>query len=621
METTPLFQRPRSGLTTILVIALILSILFVYLNPREQQSSEIPISSFIEEVKKGEVTSVKVKNNRLDIVLKDSKKVYAIKESGQTITEILEGVPQDLVSKVKIQIADTESSGFWMNLLISVVPFLLIVGFFLFMFRQAQMTNNQALAFGKSRARMFDKENKKTTFADVAGAEEAKTELIEIVDFLKNPAKYQAMGAKIPKGVLLIGAPGTGKTLLARAVAGEANVPFFNISGSEFVEMFVGVGASRVRDLFRKAKRNSPCIVFIDEIDAVGRQRGAGLGGGHDEREQTLNQILTEMDGFETDEKVIVMSATNRPDVLDPALLRPGRFDRRVVVDQPDIKDREAILKVHAKGKSLARDVDLGKIAKQTSGFVGADLENLMNEAAILAARYNKKKVGMKEIERSIEKVLMGPERKSKVMSKKEKEITAYHEIGHALVAHMMPLCDPVHKVSIISRGMSLGVTWFMPEEDKHLYAKSKFESELASLLGGYVAEEITFGREHITTGASNDLEKATEIARKMVTLYGMSELGPVIYGDHHREIFLGRDFGHIKNYSEEISAKIDAEIRRIIAEAYDKAREILTKWKKKLTEIALVLLEKETLTREEFIVFFQGEKSLQPVVVELRKQ
>lgn len=620
METTPLFQRPRSGITTLLIIALILSILFVYLNPREKQSSEIPLSSFIESVKKGEVTSVKVKDNRLDIVLKDSKKVYAIKESGQTMSEILEAVPQEVVSKVKIQIEDTQSSGFWMNLLISVVPFLLIVGFFLFMFRQAQMTNNQALSFGKSRARMFDKENKKTTFADVAGAEEAKTELIEVVDFLKNPAKYQTMGAKIPKGVLLIGAPGTGKTLLARAVAGEANVPFFNISGSEFVEMFVGVGASRVRDLFRKAKRNSPCIVFIDEIDAVGRQRGAGLGGGHDEREQTLNQILTEMDGFETDANVIVTAATNRPDVLDPALLRPGRFDRRVVVDQPDIKDREAILKVHAKGKPLARDVDLGKIAKQTSGFVGADLENLMNEAAILTARHNKKKVGMKEIERSIEKVLMGPERKSKVMSKKEKEITAYHEVGHALVAHMMPFCDPVHKVSIISRGMALGVTWFMPEEDKHLYSKSKFESELASLLGGYVAEEITFGQDHITTGASNDLEKATEIARKMVTLYGMSELGPVIYGDHNREIFLGRDFGHVRNYSEEISAKIDTEIRRIIAQAYDKARDTLNKWKKKLTEIALVLLEKETLTREEFVAFFQAEKSLQPITVESRK-
>lgn len=620
MERAPILQRPRNGLTTLIIIALILSGIFLYLNPQEKESTEVPLSTFIESVKLGEATAVLVKDNRLNITLKDGKQVYAIKESRQSISDILEGVPSDMVSKIKIQVEDTESDAFWMNLLISVVPFLLIVGFFLFMFRQAQGANNQALAFGKSRARLFDKENKKTTFADVAGAEEAKTELVEVVDFLKNPTKYQAMGAKIPKGVLLVGVPGCGKTLLARAVAGEANVPFFNISGSEFVEMFVGVGASRVRDLFRRAKRNAPCIVFIDEIDAVGRQRGAGLGGGHDEREQTLNQILTEMDGFETDTNIIVCAATNRPDVLDPALLRPGRFDRRVVVNQPDIKEREAILKVHSRGKPLARDVDLSKIARQTSGFVGADLENLMNEAAILTARHNKKKVGMKEIERSIEKVLLGPERKSKVMSKKEKEITAFHEVGHALVAHLSPGCDPVHKVSIISRGMALGVTWFMPEEDKHLYSKSKFEAELASLLGGYVAEELTFGHENITTGASNDLEKATDIARKMVTQFGMSELGPVIYGDRNREVFLGRDFGHIRNYSEEISSKIDAEIRRLIARAYDRAKDILTKWRKKMVEIAQVLLDKETLTREDFLDFFKGEKTPQPIPIEIKK-
>lgn len=620
MERAPLLKRPRSGLTTLIILALILSGLFLYLDPRREQSSEIPLSSFIESVKLGEVISVVVKENKLEIILKEGKKAFTIKESGQNISEILEGVPVDTVSKLKIQIEDSASSSFWLNLLISVVPFLLIVGFFLFMFRQAQATNNQALAFGKSRARLFEKEGQKTTFSDVAGAEEAKQELVEVVDFLKNPTKYQSMGAKIPKGVLLIGPPGCGKTLLARAVAGEANVPFFNIAGSEFVEMFVGVGASRVRDLFRRAKRNAPCIVFIDEIDAVGRQRGAGLGGGHDEREQTLNQILTEMDGFETGTNIIVMAATNRPDVLDPALLRPGRFDRRVVVDQPDIKDREAILKVHSNGKPLAREVDLAKIAKQTSGFVGADLENLMNEAAILAARHNKKKIAMKEIEHSIEKVLMGPERKSKVMSKREKEITAYHEIGHALVAHMLPECDPVHKVSIISRGMALGVTWFMPEEDKHLYAKSKFESELASLLGGYVAEEIVFGAAHITTGASNDLEKATDIARKMVTQYGMSELGPIIYGDRNREVFLGRDFGHIRNYSEEISSKIDAEIRKLISKAYDRAKEILTKCRKKLTDIATVLLDQETLTRDEFVEFFKGERTPAHVMLEIKK-
>lgn len=619
MERSPFLRRPRGGLTTLIIVALILSAVFIYLNPSQNQVVEVPVSTFIESVKLREVTEVKVKDNRIDFLLKDGKKLYAIKESGQNIGDLLQDVPEEVRSKVKIQVEDTESSGFWMNLLISIVPFLLIVGFFLFMFRQAQVTNNQALSFGKSRARLFNKEGgKKTTFTDVAGAEGAKNELVEIIDFLKNPSKYQSMGAKIPKGVLLIGAPGTGKTLLARAVAGEAEVPFFNISGSEFVEMFVGVGASRVRDLFQRAKRNAPCIVFIDEIDAVGRQRGAGLGGGHDEREQTLNQILTEMDGFETDTNIIVMAATNRPDVLDPALLRPGRFDRRVVVDQPDIKDREEILKVHARGKPLSRDVDLAKIARQTSGFVGADLENLMNEAAILAARHNKKKVSMREVEHSIEKVLLGPERKSKIMSKKEKEITAFHEVGHALVAQMMPACDPVHKVSIISRGMALGVTWFMPEEDKHLYAKSKFESELASLLGGYVAEELTFGKEHITTGASNDLEKATEIARKMVTLYGMSELGPVIYGDHNREIFLGRDFGHVRNYSEEISAKIDAEIRRIIGHAYSTAKEILIKWKEKLKQIAVVLLDKETITREEFLDFFKREK-MQPAPVPVK--
>lgn len=610
METAPLLQKPRNGLTMLLVIALILSFVFIYLDPREPSTMEVPLSTFIEAVRTGEVSEVKVKDNRLDIKLKDGRSAYTIKEPSQNISEILQSVPQETVSKVKIEIEDTSSSGFWVEILVSFVPFILIVGFFFFMFRQAQASNNQALSFGKSRARLFDKETKKTTFEDVAGAEGAKQELVEIVDFLKSPAKYLAMGAKIPKGVLLVGAPGTGKTLLARAVAGEANVPFFNISGSEFVEMFVGVGASRVRDLFRRAKRNAPCIVFIDEIDAVGRQRGAGLGGGHDEREQTLNQILTEMDGFETDTSVIVMAATNRPDVLDPALLRPGRFDRRVVVEQPDIKDREAILKVHTRGKPMSRDVDLSKIARQTSGFVGADLENLLNEAAILAARLNKKKVGMREVEKSIEKVVMGPERKSKVMSKKEKEIVAFHEVGHALVAQMMPFCDPVHKVSIISRGMALGVTWFMPEEDKHLYAKSKFESELASLLGGYVAEELMCGREHITTGASNDLEKATEIARKMVTLYGMSELGPIIYGDHNREVFLGRDFGHVKNYSEEIASKIDAEIRRIISTAYATAKEILMKSKEKLKEIAVVLLEKETLSREEFLDFFPGQGS-----------
>lgn len=601
-----MLKRPSRGLSTLILIALFLSIGYLLFNPGTVETPEIPLSTFLEQMGKGQVKSVEVEDNQLNIELLDGSKEFAYKEGSESFAELTKNVAQEMVAKVKVTIVDTEASNFWLNLFISVVPFLLIVGFFIFMFRQAQASNNQAMSFGRSRARVFEKEGgKKTTFEDVAGCKEAKQELIEIVDFLKNPAKYHAVGAKIPKGVLLVGQPGTGKTLLARAVAGEANVPFFNISGSEFVEMFVGVGASRVRDLFRKAKKNSPCIVFIDELDAVGRQRGAGMGGGHDEREQTLNQILTEMDGFETGTAVIVMAATNRPDVLDPALLRPGRFDRRVVVDQPDMKDRVEILKVHSRGKPISKNVDFEKIAKQTSGFVGADLENLMNEAAILVARQNKKKITMAEIEHSIAKVLLGPERKSKVLSKKEREITAHHEVGHALVAQMLAECDPVHKVSIISRGMALGVTWFMPEEDKHLYSKSKFEAELASLLGGYVSEELMYGAGHVTTGASNDLEKATEIARKMVTAYGMSDLGPIIYGDHNREIFLGRDFGHVRNYSEEIASKIDSEIKKKIHDAYQKAREILTKHRKKLEEIAQVLLEKETITREEFQGFF----------------
>ncbi|PIQ77824.1 cell division protein FtsH [Candidatus Peregrinibacteria bacterium CG11_big_fil_rev_8_21_14_0_20_46_8] len=612
LKQTQFPKRPQGGLSTLIIIALILSAVFLYISPSQKETSEVPLSTFLEGVRNGEVEKVTVKENRLNIIYENGTEAYAIKEPSQNVTELLEGVPEEARQAIKIEVVDTQASNFWINLLISVVPFLLIVGFFLFMFKQAQQSNNQALSFGKSKARVFDTEKRKTTFSDVAGAENAKQELVEVVDFLKNPNKYTAIGAKIPRGVLLVGAPGTGKTLLARAVAGEANVPFFNISGSEFVEMFVGVGASRVRDLFKKAKRNSPCIIFIDEIDAVGRQRGAGLGGGHDEREQTLNQILTEMDGFETDENVIVMAATNRPDVLDPALLRPGRFDRRVVVDKPDIKDREAILNVHARNKPLAKDVDLAKIARQTSGFVGADLENLLNEAALLAARHNKKKVNQNDIENSIEKVLMGPERKSKVMSKRERRVTAYHEIGHALVGHMMPECDPVHKISIISRGMALGATWFMPEEDKHLYSKKKYQSELASLLGGYVAEELTFGKENVTTGASNDLEKATDIARKMVTQFGMSDLGQVIYGEKNHEVFLGRDFGHVKNYSEEISSKIDKEVRRFIDEAYETAKKTLTKFKDKLEEIAEVLLEKETISREEFLEFFKEKKRVE---------
>jgi cell division protease FtsH len=600
-------NKPKSSLFYLVVIALIITAGALIFSPGDGASEKVNIDTFLEQVNNEQVKEVQVKDNRLDITLVDGTKEYTYKESGETLRELMEDVPEDIKDNISIEVISTEGEAFWMNLLISIVPFLLIIGFFVFMMRQAQSSSNQALSFGKSRARLQDKDRVKTTFKDVAGAKEAKEELIEIVDFLKSPSKYTQMGAKIPKGVILVGAPGTGKTLLARAVSGEAKVPFFSISGSEFVEMFVGVGASRVRDLFKKAKRNAPCIIFIDEIDAVGRQRGAGLGGGHDEREQTLNQILTEMDGFEKDTNVIVMAATNRPDVLDPALLRPGRFDRRIVVDMPDIKDREKILEVHGRGKPLAKTVDLEKIARQTSGFSGADLENLMNEAAILAARRNKKSVGMKELEQSIEKVMMGPERKSRVLSKKEKEITAFHESGHAIVGHLLPNCDPVHKVSIVSRGMALGVTWFLPEEDKHLYPRSKFEDELASLMGGYVAEKLTFGE--MTTGASNDLQRATNIARKMVTEYGMSSLGPVIFGEKNNEVFLGRDFGHVKNYSEEIAAKIDEEIKKIIDIAYKNAESLLTKHEKILKNIANELIKKETLSSDEFKKFFQDIK------------
>ena len=596
-------NKPKNSFFYLVVIALLVTAVVIIFNPGEGSTKKISMNTFIEQVKNEEVKSIEVKNERIDITLIDETKEFTYKEKGETLRDILTGIPSDIVNSIDMEIVSTEGEELWYSLLLSIVPFLLIIGFFVFMMRQAQSSNNQAMSFGKSKARLHDKEKNKTTFKDVAGAKEAKEELVEIVDFLKTPTKYTQMGAKIPKGVLLVGAPGTGKTLLARAVAGEANVPFFNISGSEFVEMFVGVGASRVRDLFKKAKRNAPAIVFIDEIDAVGRQRGAGLGGGHDEREQTLNQILTEMDGFEKDTNVIVMAATNRPDILDPALMRPGRFDRRIVVDMPDIEDREAILLVHSRRKPLSKLVDFEKIARQTSGFSGADLENLLNEAAILAAKRGKKTISMKELEQSIEKVMMGPERKSRVLSKHEKEITAYHESGHAMIGHLLPNCDPVHKISIVSRGMALGVTWFLPQEDKHLYTKSKFEDELVSLLGGYCAEELVFGE--MTTGASNDLERATSIARKMVTQYGMSELGPIIFGEKSHEVFLGRDLGHVKNYSEEMAKKIDNQINKFIETAYKRAKNILEKHRKLLDKIAKTLIEKETLTGEEFASFF----------------
>lgn len=460
------------------------------------------------------------------------------------------------------------------------------------------------MSFGKSRARLMVGNKNRVTFKDVAGEEEAKQELMEVVEFLKYPTKFINLGAKIPKGVLLVGAPGTGKTLMAKAVAGEAGVPFFNISGSEFVEMFVGVGASRVRDLFTKAKRNAPAIVFIDEIDAVGRQRGAGLGGGHDEREQTLNQILVEMDGFETDTNVIIIAATNRPDVLDPALLRPGRFDRRVTLSLPDIREREAILGVHTKNKPLDSTVNLKTVAAKTPGFAGADLQNLVNEAAILAARKNKKVIGQADMDEAIEKVLLGPERKNRLLSEQEREITAYHEAGHAVVSHVLPGADPVHKVSIVSRGTALGYTWSMPEQDKHLYSREQFVDELASMLGGRVAEKLTF--KEITTGASNDLLRASKLARQMVTKYGMSEkVGPITYGTDEDMVFLGREIHEQRNYSDKVAALIDEEVSAVMEEASRRAEKVLRQHDKELKLIAGELMKKETLSREEFENFF----------------
>ncbi len=503
-----------------------------------------------------------------------------------------------------LQYEPPSALGAWLNILGGFIPFLLIGGLLIFMMRQAQGSNNQALSFGKSRARMFMGNKPSTTFTDVAGVEEAKQELQEIVEFLKYPDRFAALGARIPKGLLLVGPPGTGKTLIARAVAGEAGVPFFSISGSEFVEMFVGVGASRVRDLFDQAKRNSPCIVFVDEIDAVGRQRGAGLGGSHDEREQTLNQILVEMDGFDTNTNVIVIAATNRPDVLDPALLRPGRFDRQVVLDRPDIRGRVAILQVHAKNKPLEKNVRLETLAKRTPGFSGADLSNLLNEAAILAARRNKRSIGMSELEEAIDRVVAGPARKSRIISEREKAITAYHEVGHALVARMLPNTDPVHKVSIVARGQAGGFTMLLPTEDRYLWSKPQFEDMLAYALGGHVAELIIFGE--VTTGASNDIERVTKVARSMVTEYGMSNrIGPMALGHKEELVFLGRDFGEQRNYSEQTAREIDEEIRRIIQESFDKAYNVLTQNKARLIMISERLIKEETLEGPVFEALF----------------
>ncbi len=504
---------------------------------------------------------------------------------------------------------DTEPAGM-QDYFIAFLPWIFLAGFMFFMFSQVRSNGNQIMQFGKSKAKELDEESPKVTFKDVAGAEEAKEELEEIKEFLKSPEKFNKLGAKIPKGVLLVGPPGTGKTLLAKAVAGESNVPFFSISGSDFVEMFVGVGASRVRDLFKKAKESSPAIIFIDEIDAVGRMRGAGLGGGHDEREQTLNQLLVEMDGFEANQGVILMAATNRPDVLDPALLRPGRFDRQVIVDRPDLKGRTQILKVHAADKPIAKNVSLETIAKQTPGFTGADLANLLNEAALLAARKSKKTISNSDIENSIDRVLAGPEKKSQILTEEEKLIIAYHETGHALVGWALPNADPIHKVTIIPRGRALGYTQALPDSEKYLTSKAELKDRLAMLMGGRVAEELIFADP--TTGASNDIEKATEIARRMVMEFGMSEkLGPMLYGKGTNEVFLGRDYGRQQDYSDEVASSIDEEVKSLLSDAHIIAGKILGKFKKQMEEMVKVLMEKETIDREEVARIFNKIKKV----------
>jgi len=598
----------RSELIYLLILIAVGALLFsMFSSPKSY--TEVPLSTVAQWLKEGQVEELIVSDGEVKVKKADSSRLYmAYKEIGVSITETLTnlGVPQEKLAQVKIVVEKRSRLGEWVTLLGGLLPLIFVAALFYFLMRQAQGANNQAFSFGKSRARLFTTERPTVTFDDVAGVDEAKEELKEVVEFLREPQKFAALGARIPKGVLLVGPPGTGKTLLAKAVAGEAGVPFFSISGSEFVEMFVGVGAARVRDLFDQAKRHSPCIVFIDEIDAVGRYRGAGLGGSHDEREQTLNQILVEMDGFDTDTNVIVMAATNRPDILDPALLRPGRFDRRIVLDRPDVKGRKAILQVHVRNKPLDKDVDLDVLARETPGFVGADIENMVNEAAILAARRNKKAIGMKEFQEAIERVIAGPERKSRIISEEEKRIIAYHEAGHALVMHLLPNCDPVHKISIIARGMALGYTMPLPEEDRYLHRKSKFLDELAGLLGGRAAEEIVFG--DITTGAANDLEQATKLARAMVTRYGMSEkLGPMTFGEKQELVFLGKEIGEQREYSEKVAQEIDEEVRRIIQEAYQKAKEILTKNREKLDRLAQALMEKETLEGDELKAYLES--------------
>lgn len=585
---------PTRTIITVIVTLLLAAALYNYIGPLFSKPPEqVGISQVTDEFKNGNIDKIVIDGSSVLVTLKDEKKLQAYKEAGVSLVDY--GITPD---KVNIDIKNPDRNAFWPTFFSVILPFLLLGGFIYFMLRQAQGANAKAMSFGKSNAKLASTANK-TTFADVAGLKESKEELQEVVEFLKNPNKFKALGAEIPKGVLLVGSPGVGKTLLARAVAGEAGVPFFTISASEFVEMFVGVGASRVRDLFTKAKRNAPCVIFIDELDAIGRQRGSGLGGSHDEREQTLNQILVEMDGFETDTRVIVLAATNRPDVLDPALLRPGRFDRRVVLNLPDKKEREEIINIHVKNKPIAKNASMEHVAANTAGMSGADLRNVMNEAAILAARKGLKEISENIIFEAIEKVTLGPERKSKVMSINEKKIAAFHEAGHAIVGKSVKDDQALQKISIVSRGMALGYTWSIPSEDKYMRSKDEFINDIAELLAGRVAEKIVFNK--LTTGASNDLERATKIARDMVQVYGMSDvIGPVVVGQRDELVFLGRELAEHKNYSEKITGEIDSEIEKMILMGEKKAENVLTKNKTKLTKLAEALIKKETLDREE---------------------
>jgi cell division protease FtsH len=619
-------MNPKQLRNAVIYLLLILALAaFLYSSLARRSSTPIgdaTIARVATLVRNNDVRAIEINGDRILVITRNGEELQSRIEQGVGLTKTLLnlGVTPEQLAVVEVSVAPPQFWDTWSGILIAVLPLLLLGAFFFFILRQAQGAGNQAFSFGKSRARMFTGDRPTVTFKDVAGNEEAKQELQEVVEFLKEPQKFAALGARIPKGVLLVGPPGTGKTLMAKAISGEAGVPFFSISGSEFVEMFVGVGASRVRDLFEQAKKNSPCIIFIDEIDAVGRHRGAGLGGSHDEREQTLNQILVEMDGFDTDTNIIIIAATNRPDILDPALLRPGRFDRRVTMDAPDMRGRRAILDVHVRGKPLAADVDLDVIAKQTPGFAGADLENLVNEAAILAARRNRRSISNEEFQEAIERVIAGPERRSRLITPKEKEIVAYHEAGHAVAMHVLPNHDPVHKVTIVPRGMAGGYTMSLPDEESNLMTRARFRDQLVALLGGRVAEKIRFG--DVTTGAANDLERVTALARAMVTQWGMSErLGPIRYGEREEMMFLNRAFSEHRNYSDKVAQAIDEEVKRLVDEAHERCHQLLLEHWEALERVAKRLLEVEALNAAEFQALMRGETPVEDSSVTLRGQ